>query len=238
MLAVFDLDDTLFLERDYARSGFRAVGRYAEQRGIGGVSRAAWRLFREGVRGTIFDQALEELDIPRDEELIQSLVDVYRKHIPDISMEADAEDCLLRVSGFADLALVTDGSSQSQWNKVRSLGLPEIIRRIIVTADLGPDAAKPSPAAFRLLEEGRKDELRIYIGDNPVKDFVGPRSLGWRSIRIRRIGGLWADVEDDPTAAPDVVLPDLARVPEILAGWEMEFSSGTLPAAGHDLRRP
>jgi hypothetical protein len=27
--AVFDIDDTLYLERDYVRSGFEAVGRWA-----------------------------------------------------------------------------------------------------------------------------------------------------------------------------------------------------------------
>src|SRR5207302_9076607 len=31
LCVVFDIDDTLYLERDYVRSGFRAVGTWAEQ---------------------------------------------------------------------------------------------------------------------------------------------------------------------------------------------------------------
>ncbi|MEL7208731.1 MAG: hypothetical protein AAGK32_10970, partial [Actinomycetota bacterium] len=47
---VFDIDDTLYLERDYVRSGFNAVGEHVEsQFGTAGVGRRAWELFIEGV---------------------------------------------------------------------------------------------------------------------------------------------------------------------------------------------
>ena len=32
------------------------------------------------------------------------------------------------------------------------------------------------------------------MADNPAKDFVSPRQLGWRTVRIRRTGGLHAEV--------------------------------------------
>ena len=53
---VFDLDDTLYLERDYVRSGFFAVGRYLEERhDLQGFESAAWQEFEAGRRGDIFD---------------------------------------------------------------------------------------------------------------------------------------------------------------------------------------
>jgi putative hydrolase of the HAD superfamily len=232
MLVVFDLDDTLYLERDYVRSGFQAVARYAELRGIAGVFAKAWRLFNEGSRRTILDRTLEELGVPYDVELIRQFVEIYRNHAPDIHLPEDAVNCLERLKGIADLGLITDGPSVSQWNKVRALRLDLRIPRIVVTSDLEGAAAKPSTASYLLLEAGRRERLRIYIGDNPHKDFSGARALGWRCIRVRRPAGLYAGDDDDPAAPPDQAVSDLLEVPRILARWEACFHSGALTQAG------
>jgi putative hydrolase of the HAD superfamily len=44
MLIVFDLDDTLYLERDFARSGFEAAGAWLyRQAGVPGLAEALRR---------------------------------------------------------------------------------------------------------------------------------------------------------------------------------------------------
>jgi putative hydrolase of the HAD superfamily len=30
----------------------------------------------------------------------------------------------------------------------------------------------------------------MYIADNPAKDFIAPFDLGWKTVRIKREGGL------------------------------------------------
>jgi len=57
-VVVFDLDDTLYLERDYVRSGFRAVDAWLASRGILGFFGEAWANFENGLRGKAFDRAL------------------------------------------------------------------------------------------------------------------------------------------------------------------------------------
>ena len=48
-VAVFDVDDTLYLERDYVRSGFHAVATWAEETlDVTGVFDTAWGLFLAG----------------------------------------------------------------------------------------------------------------------------------------------------------------------------------------------
>ena len=39
-----------------------------------------------------------------------------------------------------------------------------------------------------------KDGRFVYVGDNPAKDFVAPRALGWRTVRVRRHGQLHHEV--------------------------------------------
>ncbi len=49
---VFDVDDTLYLERDYARGGFEAAAAHARARfGVDDFATRAWALFEQGLRG-------------------------------------------------------------------------------------------------------------------------------------------------------------------------------------------
>jgi putative hydrolase of the HAD superfamily len=58
---VVDIDDTLYLERDYVLSGLREVDDEVVRLGARGFREAAETLFENGVRGTLFDDALREL---------------------------------------------------------------------------------------------------------------------------------------------------------------------------------
>src|SRR6266436_3783313 len=97
---VFDLDDTLYLERDYVRSGFAAVGEWVRtQFGLTSFAERAWNLFQEGFRRNIFDLALEEISLPASSETIKKMVRVYRSHVPDIRLAEDAVCCLEALRG-------------------------------------------------------------------------------------------------------------------------------------------
>jgi putative hydrolase of the HAD superfamily len=217
---VFDLDDTLYLERDYVRSGFRAAGEWARaNRGIAGLEERAWRAFERGVRQTIFDHALAEAGIEPEPTLVRALVDVYRAHEPAIVMLPDAVDAIERLRGQVALAAVTDGPIASQRAKARALGVDDWADLAVFTADLGAKFGKPHPRAFELVEAHveRSGTRCAYVADNPAKDFGGPRRLGWRTVRVRRRGSLHAAVDSGPEV--DVELPDLRDVQERLAAF-------------------
>ena len=55
---VFDVDDTLYLERNYVRCGFEAAGAHAERLGISRFYETAWQVFERGARGNVFDLSL------------------------------------------------------------------------------------------------------------------------------------------------------------------------------------
>jgi putative hydrolase of the HAD superfamily len=199
-LIVLDIDDTLYLERDYVRSGFAAVAAWARRElGIGGLADAAWAAFESGVRGTILDDALAACGVtPVPPGLIPRLVGVYRTHPPDIALLADARGWLDAVDGASGgstaVAAVTDGPLASQQAKALALGLARWVDPIVFTEALGRGCGKPDPAAFELLERetGLRGDLCVYVADNPSKDFAGPHRLGWRTVRMRRPNGLHA----------------------------------------------
>ena len=193
---VLDMDDTLFLERDYVASGFAAVDSVvARVHGLTGFSECAWRLFSAGVRGRIFDEALREMGVELHSTSVGELVAVYRSHLPSIELAGDSRRFLeaVRREGLR-VALVSDGAHVSQRAKVRALGLEAFISPIVLTDAFGADAWKPSPRGYLEVFErfGGNHCDYIYIGDNPNKDFIAPNALGWRTIRILRPQGEYA----------------------------------------------
>ena len=189
---MFDVDDTLYLERDYVRSGFAAVDRWAlANLGVAGVFERAWAHFESGHRRTIFDEVTAELSL--DPGSVPDMVEVYRSHSPDICLLDDAMVALEgATAGGCAVAVVTDGPSASQWGKVRALGLDTWSSLTVVTAELGPGRGKPHPAAFELVQDqlGHRGRQCAYVADNPAKDFAAPAGLGWRTVRVRRAGSL------------------------------------------------
>jgi len=198
---VLDLDDTLYLERDYARSGFAAVGRWAQaEHDIDGLADCCLALFEAGVRGTIFDRALQSLGVDSQSIAIARLVEIYRSHMPRITLADDAARLMRRVRGIPT-ALITDGPLACQSNKVTALDLQRRIGKVILTAALPAGCGKPHPLAFAQVEQwsGKAPSSHVYIADNLAKDFVAPRKRGWLTVQIARPGRIHQG--EAPTAA-------------------------------------
>lgn len=213
-VVVFDLDDTLYLERDFALSGFTAVGSWLEAKhGIVGFANECFRLFDEGVRGSIFDHALAALGAGGAGIAIADLVEIYRRHRPKIALAPDAARLLDRVDRLSG-ALVTDGPARMQAGKVGALGLGTRLGRLVLTGMLPEGFGKPHHMAFELVERwsDRPPGHHVYIADNAAKDFVAPRARGWRTVQILREGRIHRG--DPPTAghAADAVVDTLDAV--------------------------
>jgi putative hydrolase of the HAD superfamily len=197
-LVVLDLDDTLFLERDYVRSGFQAVGDIVRREwGVRGFFKSAWDLFESGQRDLLFNQVLEASGVKPRPALIRSLLIRYRMHDPVIRLSPDARKFLDGPLRRLMTGLITDGRLLTQRAKVRALGLRSRVGAIQYTRSLGERYSKPHPRAFQLMQKRFRlpASACLYVGDNPAKDFKAPARLGWSSCRIRRPGGMFSSLE-------------------------------------------
>jgi putative hydrolase of the HAD superfamily len=213
---VFDLDDTLYPEREYVRSGFRAVGEWAEQRL--GISQAIVRaelqaLFDADFRGDTFQWWLSEQGLP--ESLLVEMVGIFRTHTPRITLYPDAQRALEDLRPRYRFGLVTEGRRANQEAKVRALGLERWLSAVVILGEEDSAEWKPSRKPFdrvlgMLSVAGGE---AVYVGDNPRKDFRGAREAGMATIRIRRPEGLHA--QDEPATladAPDREIGSLEQV--------------------------
>lgn len=190
---VFDMDDTLYEEVQFQKSGFVAVGKWLEEnRSLKGFARIATEIFDKGNRRTTFDEALRRMELEPTKELVELLLGQFRSHTPQICMAQDAADFLDSHVHRTSAALITDGFLETQKNKAQALGLSERIGHLIFTDSFGREFWKPAPRAFETASLALPDLPVVYIADNPLKDFAVPYQLGWRTIRIIRPGGIHA----------------------------------------------
>lgn len=218
---VFDLDDTLYDERDYVRSGFAAVARKVgdSDTAKAEVANWLWSAFEAGVRRDTFDRLRAAFpDVGRRWTTID-LVEAYRGHWPDIRLASDMVAMLDALKGHGvRLGVLTDGPRASQSAKVAALGLERWFDPILMTGALGPPFHKPGAAGFEAIAVswGMDGPELAYVADNPEKDFVAPRRLGWLTIRLWHPGQLYHELQPaDDDHRPDTAVggPDeLLRV--------------------------
>jgi putative hydrolase of the HAD superfamily len=187
MIIAFDLDDTLYPERDYVDSGLAAVARLgAEQFALPeqeSLDRMRAILRRDG-RGRVFDQWLEPHGLA-SRARVAACVRAYRHHVPRISLEPAVAALLARL-GKSPLYIVTDGHKVAQDRKVEALGLRPLVKRVFITHRHGIARAKPSVYCFeriRRIESCGWSEM-VYVADNPAKDFVNLNPLGVHTVRV------------------------------------------------------
>ena len=228
VVVTFDLDDTLYLERDFVRSGFRAAGVWFEQAtGIAGLEQRCLEAFSIGQRERIFDTVLEQLSWPKDESMIGRLVDVYRYHVPVIELAPDAHEYLQRRSPHRRWALLSDGTARTQQSKARALGLDRLLDHLVFTDMFGREFWKPHPRGFEAIESWAAEEcLFVYVADNPTKDFVTPRARGWLTVRVARDGRIHKDTVVGDAYAPHATISGLQELDACLGRLDIQLAPG------------
>lgn len=210
-VVVFDLDDTLYPEKDFAMSGFKAVSDWLlKNKTIPNFFELSQRLFNEGKRGNIFNLALDQIGVNYDEGDILTLVQIFRKHTPQITLFDDAA-WAIDFFRHKNLAIITDGYYEVQVNKVNALGIRDKFATIIYTDEFGRECWKPSPFSFQKIMDVFQCEgpKCLYVADNPAKDFVAAKNHNWRTVQIARKDGEYSGISVDEKYQADEIIHTL-----------------------------
>lgn len=205
----FDLDDTLYKESDYVKSGLSHVARHFAPRLRTTESELGAlfdHLFHSAGRDRIFDRALAALETAYDAVLIDAMVNCYRQQQPEIALYAGVDELLQQLRAAYRLVLVTDGLPLMQRNKVAALQLEHRFDEVIYCWE--HNAPKPDSTGYRLaIGEGLRKA--IIVGDHPINDGQPARELGVPFIRV--MSERFAD-----DAGGDVVVQSVVELPEVL----------------------
>lgn len=191
---VFDLDDTLYSEKDYVRSGYQQVAAAIPQ--VENAEEKLWDAFRNGKPA--IDYVLQQENIISG-KIKQECLHAYRHQEPVIHLYEGVRELLvhLRQSGVK-IGIITDGRPEGQRAKIWALGLEELADSILITDELGgAQFRKPNDISFRIMQM-RLDvpfEAMVYVGDNASKDFQAPQMLGMQWVHFRNADGLYQTVQ-------------------------------------------
>jgi len=183
---IFDLDDTLYSEKSYIRSGYEAIANQFTD--VNNMADKLWKAFLDGKPA--IDEVLNNEGLSNYKELALS---IYRLHIPNIKLYDGVAEMIERLRQRMKVGIITDGRPEGQRAKLKALGL--IVDEIIITDELGGiEYRKPNDMAFRLMKERMRVPFKkmVYIGDNPNKDFIAPKMLGMEWIYFNNPDGLYS----------------------------------------------
>ncbi len=176
---IFDLDDTLYRERDFLKSAYYSICHEL-------FPENALNLYNEmlGIHlsgGNAFNFLIEKY--PAKKISLEKLVYLYRNHFPDISLREGVLEMIQALkSRESKFGIITDGRKITQRNKVEALGIGKLIDKLLISEEFGE--SKPAPALYESFMKSENQKQFYYIGDNIHKDFVTPKKLGWFCIGI------------------------------------------------------
>jgi putative hydrolase of the HAD superfamily len=219
-LIAFDLDDTLYPEVEFVKSGFSAVAREVHNRfdvqdDFYGI---LWNLFLKGDNKETFNKALYKVGLKEDVQLIEELVYIYRNHTPHITLYSDASEILTLLQGKKKIGLITDGPVEMQKNKVQALRIENYFDLCVFTDAGGRNSWKPSPWGYQKMMEhfSLSGEYCAYVGDNSIKDFKGAKSLDWKTFKVVRNEGIYREVSGDAIHDAEYTLTKLTEIIKML----------------------
>lgn len=215
---VFDLDDTLYMEKEYVISGFQEVDHWVQSHyNVQGFFEKAISLFHQGHRGYIFNEAFELLNIDIEYEMILQMLKVYREHLPKIQLYPDARWALQYFYEKAVIGLLTDGFLEAQRQKVKALDIGSYFKSIVYSDEWGREYWKPNPVPYNRMSTkmGIDPKQCLYIGDNPQKDFITAKRLGWTTICVKRADDLYSAAAIDSEYLADYQISTLCELKHI-----------------------
>lgn len=200
-VVVFDLDDTLYKEIDFLKSAYQEIADFFQEKyGIYGLWGEMLRYYREGKN--VFQEVIDFYKRPVE---IKNLLDIYRNHVPKISLDEDTRQVLDKLrNNNCGTGIITDGRIVSQMNKIRALGLDQYFAKDSIVISEAWEHEKIDGFAYDLMKGLFPNGDYVYVGDNPKKDFVAANQRGWTTICLLDNG---RNIHKQNFGLPDEYLP-------------------------------
>ncbi len=213
---VFDLDDTLYPEREYVRSGYHVIANtlvdteWTQTQ----IFDLLWQEFERGDRRRVFNTVLQHMGREDTPEEISRLVEIYRQHQPVLTLGQEVREIIEILSAQYKLGIITDGFLPAQRLKVQALELESHFDSICYTEELGREYWKPATKAFEMMSQTLQCEPQqcTYVADNPVKDFIAPNQLGWLSIQSECEGQIHQGNPTPSVGQPQIIIHHLGEL--------------------------
>lgn len=204
---VWDLDDTLYAERDFVHSAFQEIIRRFPMVSIAYDAESLTGMALHGKKP--MELLVENFSMFKKEELLT----IYRNHHPNIQLKEHSLECLEHFKQIGHKqVLVTDGRSITQRNKIKALGIESFFDDIFISEERG--WCKPDIQIYNKIASDFLAGKFFVIADNPTKDFVTPNALGWTTVMLLAMADNvhGQNLPDDNNYHPSIQISTLASL--------------------------
>lgn len=218
MILVFDLDDTLYDELTYVKSGFKKVADFGENY-FKVESNNSYKFMinylNQNGRGHIFDAWLLKIGKFTKNNL-RKCIQIYRSHEPIIKIFPESYKVLNMYYNKYPIYMVTDGNKLVQQKKIHALKVDVFFKKIFITHRFGINNCKPSLTCFKKIKQIELSNWQeiVYVGDNPKKDFVNLNKVGAFTVRVKT--GSHSSIISDKDYEAKKIIDNLSFLPNIL----------------------
>lgn len=218
----FDLDDTLYNMADWLVPALEHAARI-----MGMDEHRVWEL----ATSYVHDQGVADVNIynhvllgcgQSDSALnIRAFVaaaNTYKPPTGTLRLLPGVEEALGRLGRRYRLGVIADGLVEAQNAKIVALRLTHYCNVFVLSDSIdGIKSRRPDSRPYRelLSQMGTRAARTLFVGDNPVKDFIRARQLGLLTVRV--MTGEFANMEYPSGAhAADYAISSVARLPALL----------------------
>ena len=188
MILIFDLDDTLYSRGDYVNNGLRNVVNFIKSKNKNLDKKKIFKELKKNYYNKklkkTFNHFLKKNNFKSVN--LKNCISLFRYGKKKIKPHKETLKLLKKYK--KNCYLVTDGNKNVQKFKIKELGIQKYFKRIFITNQFGLKNQKPSLFCFNKIKEIEKCKYSdmVYIGDNPIKDFVNCNKVGIKTIRIMK----------------------------------------------------
>lgn len=212
----FDLDDTLYNEIDYLKSAYKHIAGVLDPSNQIYLAGKMFSEYRKGIN--VFGQLSSNYNIS-----LEALLEIYRNHEPSIAPFYGVIPLFEEIKkNKGKIAIITDGRSITQRNKIVALGLESYIDYIVISEEI--QSEKPDERNFKLIENLLPAQNYVYVADNLAKDFIAPNKMGWNSIGVmdngKNIHNCFQEYYNNKEHCPKHLIDEFAQI-KILNQYEI-----------------
>jgi len=163
-----------------------------------------------------FSRTLKILDVdePQAMPLAEDLRRIHMGRVREVTKAPPARiDAMKKIARHHRVGLISNfDDSETGHLIMHDTGIRELFDAIIISADTG--YRKPNPLIFKKILDAMRLEPAdiLFVGDTPLDDVLGSKSVGMHCAWIRRRG----HEMPEGIPAPDITISDLAELPAAL----------------------
>ncbi|MEW6238278.1 MAG: HAD family hydrolase [Candidatus Omnitrophota bacterium] len=149
------------------------------------------------VRFHIFGEIFSAFHLLLEPDFLRAIAKEFQKaRVETYRCYDEALGVLETLHGRIPLAIVTNGNTIMQKQKIKACGLEPYLSAVFIAQEAG--ISKPAPEIFlkALAAVNAKPHEAMMVGDNPEKDILGAKAAGIKTAWIPRRNG-YADPQPD-----------------------------------------